>query len=212
MEEFMGAKNDDLLLEELRTSAWSISGDTLATIIYTSGTTGKPKGVMLSHTNLVSNFMEVTRILAENPMKNALSVLPLCHVYERILNYAYQKSGISVHYVPSLNLLKEGLKHARPEIFCAVPGYSRNHLPVFSSVEGISGAQEKSIFLGGGKGQHYEPSAASGLLYGLKLLLADVFVFNKLRKGFGGRLNTIVCGGASLNPKLPDCYGQRESR
>jgi len=203
MGEFMELPNDDLLLEELRTSARSISGDTLATIIYTSGTTGKPKGVMLSHTNLVSNFMEVTRILAENPMKNALSVLPLCHVYERILNYAYQQSGLSVHYVPSLNLLKEGLKHARPEIFCAVPRILEKSFARFlQRGRHLRGLRRKIFFWVVELGQHYEPSAASGLIYGLKLLLADVFVFSKLRKGFGGRLNTIVCGGASLNPKI----------
>jgi len=116
----LGKKNSGKeLLTSIRTG---IEPGDLATLIYTSGTTGRPKGVMLSHANMVSNFTAVSQILNGRDVNRALSFLPLCHVYERMLNYMYQYIGISVYYAENLDRLRENMREVKPEMFVPYPG------------------------------------------------------------------------------------------
>jgi len=175
----------------------------LFSIIYTSGTTGRPKGVMLSHHNLVSNFTALTKILKQQPARKAISVLPLCHIYERILNYTYQNSGTSVWYIDGFDKLREGLAEAKPEIFCAVPRIMEKLFDaIMAKGRELKGLKRLIFYKALAVGQQYEPGQEFSFLYRLKLAVARKLVFKKWHEALGGNLVSIVSGGASLNPRI----------
>ena len=101
--------------------AAAVQPDDLATLIYTSGTTGQPKGVMLSHKNLLSNCMAIVPLMDGSPAERAISFLPLCHIFERTLTNAYIYSGMSIYYAESLEKIGENLREVRPDFFAIVP-------------------------------------------------------------------------------------------
>lgn len=196
-----GAKSNKLT--ELINIKKSIDTDDVNSIIYTSGTTGLPKGVMLSHKNITSNAMAAANILAQNPVSTSLSFLPLCHVLERVINYTYQIHGISVSYVHNLELIGEMLREVRPEMFCAVPRilektYSKimdkgRNLPLLSKI----------IFHWAlSVGSKYEPWEKRSAWYNFKLYIARKLVFSKWIEALGGKIDVVVCGGASLQENL----------
>lgn len=181
----------------------SIDTEDLNSIIYTSGTTGLPKGVMLSHKNILSNAKAAAAILAQNPVKTGLSFLPLCHVYERVINYTYQLAGVETYYVHELEMIGDMIREVKPEMFCAVPRilektYARimskgRDLPVISKI----------IFYWALKvGSQYEPWAKRSTWYNLKLSIARKLVFSKWIDALGGNIDVVVCGGASLQEDL----------
>ncbi|MFH1121415.1 MAG: long-chain fatty acid--CoA ligase [Bacteroidota bacterium] len=180
-----------------------ISPGALATIIYTSGTTGYPKGVMLSHSNLVSNFTTVSLILREIVVKKALSFLPLCHVYERMLNYMYQYLGISVYYAEHIDRIRDNLKEVKPEMFCSVPRViEKSYAAILRKGKNLSGLR-KAVFIWALKlGFEYEFEKSEKLFYFIKLKIADFLVYRKWRLAFGNNIQFIVSGGAPLNSKL----------
>lgn len=181
----------------------TINPDDLCSIIYTSGTTGRPKGVMLSHRNLVSNFSALTEILKYQPARRAVSVLPLCHIYERILNYTYQNSGTSIWYIDGFDKLREGIAEAQPEIFCAVPRILEKLFDaILAKGRDLKGFKKQIFYWALAIGQQYEPGRKFSLLYNLQLSLARKLVFSKWHEALGGNLVSIVSGGASLNPKI----------
>jgi long-chain acyl-CoA synthetase len=196
-----GSKNADP--EKIRTISDQIKPNDLATIIYTSGTTGTGKGVMLTHNNFVSNFIAAQTILAPKAVETALSFLPLCHVYERMLNYVYQYLGISVYYAGSIENLDETIREVRPQIICAVP---RMLEKIFDRivVKGRGLHQpRKAIFMWALRlAVRYQLYGAKGLSYELRRKLADVLVYRKWRQALGGRLRYVVSGGASLRPRI----------
>jgi long-chain acyl-CoA synthetase len=180
-----------------------ISPAELFAIIYTSGTTGRPKGVMLSHSNIVSNFISLTGILNQQPVSLAASVLPLCHIYERILNYTYQNTGTSIWYIDGFDRLRENLAEARPEMFCAVPRLLEKLFDtIMAKGRDLKGIKRFLFFRALAIGQQYEPYADFSLFYRIQLAIYRRLVFNKWKKALGGKLISIVSGGASLNPKL----------
>jgi long-chain acyl-CoA synthetase len=184
-------------------TARNVQPNDLFAIIYTSGTTGRPKGVMLSHSNLVSNFAALTAILAQQPAQKAVSVLPLCHIYERILNYTYQNSGTSIWYIDGLENLREGLAEAKPEIFCAVPRIMEKLFDaIMAKGRNLKGLQRYIFFRALAIGQEYEPDQAFSRFYRLQLAVARKLVFEKWHTVLGGNLVTIVSGGASLQPRI----------
>lgn len=207
-----GIRNLDMILRlellqeyeaELAERMDSADPDELATLIYTSGTTGRPKGVMLSHTNILSNVKEVARIFSQNPKKLALSVLPLCHVYERTLNYTYQVSGTSIHYVQSLDKLRENLILVRPEIFSSVPRMlEKTYAMILQRGRNMKGLRKRIFFWALELGHRFDPWENQSLLYGLKLFIANILVYKKIKQTFGGRIEVIVSGSANLNPKI----------
>lgn len=181
----------------------SIKSSDLFSIIYTSGTTGRPKGVMLSHKNIVSNFTALTSILKQQPAKRAVSLLPLCHIYERILNYTYQNCGTAIWYIDGFDKIREGLAEAQPEIFCAVPRILEK---LFDSImakgRDLKGIRRFLFYRAIAIGQKYEPDKEFSLLYNIQLKTARKLVFSKWHVALGGKLISIVSGGASLNPRI----------
>ena len=175
----------------------------LSSIIYTSGTTGRPKGVMLSHANLVSNFTALSGILSQQPAHRAVSVLPLCHIYERILNYTYQLSGTSIWYIDGFENLQAGLAEAQPGIFCAVPRIMEKLFDaIMAKGRNLKGFSKLIFFRAIAIGQHYEPNRRLSFIYKLELALMRKLVFSKWHEALGNKLVTIVSGGATLNPRI----------
>lgn len=183
--------------------ASKVTSESVVSIIYTSGTTGRPKGVMLTHANMISNFLALSQILNQEPAKKALSVLPLCHIYERILNYTYQLTGSSIHYVESFDQLKESLQEAKPQIFCAVPRLlEKIYDGILAKGRDQKGIKKFLFFWSLRLSQQINPSQRQSIYFQFKLALARKLVFSKWHKALGGNLVTIVSGGASLNPKI----------
>ena len=181
----------------------SINTDDLFSIIYTSGTTGRPKGVMLSHANLVSNFTALTAILKQQPAQRAASVLPLCHIYERILNYTYQNCGTAIWYIDGFDKIKEELAEAKPEIFCAVPRILEKLFDaIMAKGRDLQGIKRALFYRAIAVGQLYEPDQEFSILYKFKLVVYRKLVFKKWHEALGGNLISIVSGGASLNPRI----------
>jgi len=181
----------------------SIKPHDLATIIYTSGTTGKPKGVMLSHRNFISNFIGCAQIPDFNQNDKALSFLPLCHVYERMMNYLYQYFGMSVYYLESTDNLGKNIRELAPEAFCAVPRVlEKTYDKIVRKGRGLKGIKKIIFFWALKLGHRYETDGSNGWWYHFKLKIADKLVFNKWRQALGNRLKMIVSGGASLQPRI----------
>jgi len=181
-----------------------IKTDDVATIIYTSGTTGDPKGVMLSHGNILSNLESVVEVLSKNPnsIKKSISFLPLCHVYERILNYMYQYTGISVYYVDRIEKLGDTMKEVHPDMFGAVPRViEKTYDKIVKKGRSLTGIK-KQLFFWALYLSHEFDFEGKSWFYKIQLAIADKLIYSKWREAFGGKLDTIVCGGATLNPRL----------
>ncbi len=192
-------KNPDLL-EKIKNE---IKTDDVATIIYTSGTTGNPKGVMLSHRNIISNFLGVSYIPNFGPEAKSLSFLPLCHVYERMLNYMYQYLGYSIYYVQSFATIAENLKEVQPEIMCSVPRVlEKFYDKIIAAGRKLKGIKKMIFFWAVSVGMHYKIDHSNNFVYKWKLRIVRKLVFIKWREAFGGKISIVVSGGASLQPKL----------
>jgi long-chain acyl-CoA synthetase len=178
------------------------SGD-IATIIYTSGTTGNPKGVMLSHSNIISNFKAVAYIPPFGDEAKALSYLPLCHVYERMLNYLYHYKGFSIYYAENLGTIVDNLKEVKPEILSTVPRLlEKIYDKLYSTGHKLTGAKKYIFFWALHLALRYELKGANGWFYELKRKLYDKLVYQKWRDALGGKHLLIVSGGAALQPRL----------
>ncbi len=179
-----------------------IGQDDLATMIYTSGTTGNPKGVMLSHKNLVSNFVAVSNIPPVDQYSKALSYLPLCHVYERMLNYMYQYLGISIYYAESMGTIMDNIQEVKPHIMTTVPRLlEKIYDRIIQKGNRLKGIQKTIFFWAVNLGQEYEIEGMS-VWYKLKLSIARKLVFSKWLEAMGGRLRVMVSGGAALQARL----------
>ncbi len=189
--------------EEIAEIRNAVEPGDVATIIYTSGTTGRPKGVMLSHTNFISNFMECAYIPPFTRNDRALSFLPLCHVYERMLNYLFQYFGMSIYYAESLDKVAENISEIKPHAFAAVPRVLEK---IYNRIVARGRTMKKPFravfFWALRQGHKYELDHANGWFYDVKLWVANLLVFRSWRKALGGNIKVIVAGGASLHPKL----------
>ncbi len=178
----------------------------VATLIYTSGTTGFPKGVMLSHENLLSNVFDVHHIFPVDETSKSLSYLPLCHVYERMDIYTYHYLGVSIYYAENMGTIADNIREIKPEIFTTVPRLLEK---VFDKIVAkgsqLKGAKKAIFFWAVHLAQHYELSG-KGWLYKLQLSVADRLVFSKWREALGGKVKVIVSGGAALQPRLARIY------
>jgi long-chain acyl-CoA synthetase len=186
----------------------SISPDDLATLIYTSGTTGVPKGVMLSHRNLVSNFTQHAQNHHLGSEATVLSFLPLCHVYERSMNYHFQFKGMSIYYVGSLAQIMPALKEIRPHMFNTVPRLlERIYDGIINKGKELKGIKKAIFFWAVRLGDHYEYNKRFSWYYKQKRKLADKLIYSKWRAVMGGRIEIIVSGGAALQPRIGRVLG-----
>lgn len=176
----------------------------LATIIYTSGTTGKPKGVMLSHNNLVSNVLDSEkRVPFDKGKSKALSFLPVCHVFERMILYIYQYCGVEIYFAESIDKMVDNVKEVRPTVMTAVPRlFEKVYDKIVSKGNEQKGIKKMIFFWALKLGLKYEPYGRNGLWYELQLKLARSLVFKKWQEGLGGKLELMVSGSAPLQPRL----------
>lgn len=199
-EETLALKND---LERIMAL---VSEDDLATIIYTSGTTGRPKGVMLSHKNIVSNVMGCLDRLPCEPGMLSLSFLPVCHVYERMLLYLYMYRGISVHFAESMETIGDNLKEVKPHVFTAVPRLlEKVYDKIIARGNELSGIKKGLFFWAVKIGDQYDVKE-KGVVYNFKLKIARKLIFSKWQAALGGRCLAVASGSAALQPRLARIY------
>lgn len=181
----------------------SIKPNDLLTILYTSGTTGNPKGVMLSHNNLLSNSLASENLCPFIHTWKALSFLPLNHVYERMLTTLYFYKGISIYYAESLETIGDNLKEVKPEVFSTVPRLlEKVYDKIVAKGSDLTGLKHKLFFWALELGLKYELNGANGWWYETQLKLANKLIFSKWREALGGNIVAIVSGGAALQPRL----------
>ncbi|MFH6962514.1 AMP-dependent synthetase/ligase [Flavobacterium plurextorum] len=190
----------------------SIKTDDLATIIYTSGTTGRPKGVMLSHRNIVSNVLDSAPRIPFDPGKStALSFLPICHIFERMILYIYQYYGISVYFGESIEKISDNLKEVRPNVITAVPRLlEKVYDKIYAKGSELTGIKKKLFFWAIDLGLKYEPYGANGAWYEFQLKIARKLIFSKWKEGLGGNLDLMVSGSAALQPRLTRVFAAAE--
>jgi len=181
-----------------------IKEDDLATLIYTSGTTGRPKGVMLSHKNIVSNALaSSTRLPIADGNVRSLSFLPVCHIYERMLMYLYQYRSVSIYFAESLETISDNLKEIKPVVMTAVPRLlEKVYDKIIAKGADLTGIKKKLFFWAVDIGLKYEPYGQNGWLYERKLAIARKLIFSKWQEALGGNLELIASGSAALQPRL----------
>ncbi|TYA92290.1 AMP-dependent synthetase/ligase [Seonamhaeicola marinus] len=190
----------------------AVTPEDLATLIYTSGTTGTPKGVMLSHKNLVSNVLDSSsRVPMEHGKSSALSFLPVCHVFERMILYLYQYCGIEIYFAESIETISDNLKEIKPYIMTAVPRlYEKVYDKIIAKGTELSGIKKMLFFWAVDVGLKYEPYGQNGWWYEFKLKIARKLIFSKWKAGLGGNLETLVSGSAALQPRLIRIFSAAE--
>jgi long-chain acyl-CoA synthetase len=179
-----------------------INNTDLATIIYTSGTTGTPKGVMLSHENILSNVMACLPCMPPGPLR-VLSFLPLNHIYERMLTYLYLFSGSSIYYAESMDTIGDNLKEVQPQMFVTVPRLlEKVYDRIMQKGSELTGLKKKLFFWACGLGARYEINRKMGFWYDFQLSLANKIIFSKWREALGNNIKCIVSGGAACQVRL----------
>ncbi len=182
----------------------NVKPEELATIIYTSGTTGRPKGVMLSHNNIVSNVLDsAPRIPFKEGTSRALSFLPICHIFERVILYIYQYYSVSVYFAESIDKLTVNLKEVHPNVMTVVPRLLEK---VYDSIHAkgtdLKGIKKLLFFWAITLGLKYKPYGENGWFYEKQLAIARKLIFSKWKEGLGGNLEVMVCGSAALQHRL----------
>ncbi|MEZ7917830.1 MAG: long-chain fatty acid--CoA ligase [Patiriisocius sp.] len=199
----LGNDNQDLQ-QEVQKRMDGVHEDDLATLIYTSGTTGRPKGVMLSHKNIACNAKHSKgRLPIEMGKSKALSFLPVCHIYERMLLYMYQYCGVSIHFAESLETISDNLKEIHPEVMTAVPRLlEKVYDKIIAKGADLTGVKKKLFFWAVDLGLQWEPYGQNGWVYETKLKVARKLIFSKWQEALGGNLKAIASGSAALQPRL----------
>ena len=189
-----------------------VSSEDLATIIYTSGTTGRPKGVMLSHHNIVSNVLDSSpRIPFNEGTSVALSFLPICHIFERVILYIYQYYSVSIYFAESIEKLTENIKEVKPTVFSVVPRLlEKVYDKIYAKGSELTGIKKKLFFWAVDLGLRYEPYGANGFWYETQLKVARKLIFSKWKDGLGGNLNVMVSGSAALQTRLTRIFAAAE--
>ncbi len=188
---------------QMKTNQLEVKSSDLFTLIYTSGTTGNPKGVMLSHDNLFSQFTGLKDSLPLNETDRAISFLPLCHVFERIVEYYYLYTGTSIYYAESIEKIGDNLKEISPTLMCTVPRLlEKLYDKIIAKGAELSGLKKTLFFWALNLGLKHEMYGKNGLFYEFKLGIANKLIFNKWREAVGGKMKFIFCGAAALQPRL----------
>ncbi|SFQ39929.1 AMP-dependent synthetase/ligase [Hymenobacter arizonensis] len=196
----LGKKGNVADLEPLKAA---VQSDDLLTLIYTSGTTGSPKGVMLTHDNILSNCRSSQPAVPVSKEDKALSFLPLCHIFERMVTYLYMINGVSIYYAENMEVIADNLREVKPQIFTTVPRLLEK---VYDKIVAKGHEQEgvkKSLFFWAlDLGLKFDTQKDQGFVYNTQLALANKIIFNKWREALGGQLRCIVSGGGALQPRL----------
>lgn len=191
-------------LANLENAKSKVKPEDLFTIIYTSGTTGRPKGVMLSHNNVISNVESVASIMSPEPgTSKVLSFLPLCHIYERAGSFAFIYMGYSIYYAESLETIGENLKEIKPQLFDTVPRLlEKIYDKIVAKGYELKGVKKNLFFWALNLGLKYDPAKDMGALYDFQLKLANKLIFSKWREALGGNILQINSGASALQPRL----------
>jgi long-chain acyl-CoA synthetase len=204
----LGEENRSKYAEELEKIKASIQPEDLATIIYTSGTTGVPKGVMLSQRNLVSNFTAHVKMHHLGYEHRVISFLPLCHVYERSVNYHFQYKGMGVYYVGNLGQIVSAIKEIKPHMFNSVPRLLEKVYNGFvTKGKELTGIKKSLYFWAMDLTRHFEYNKKYSPLMKLKIKIADKLIYSKWRAALGGNIVYAVSGGAALQPRIARVLG-----
>ncbi len=189
--------------EEVEARKGEVRPEDLATLIYTSGTTGRPKGVMLTHNNIVTNVLASKERVPFEYGGVSLSFLPVCHIFERMILYLYQYCGISIYYAEGLDKISDNLKEVRPNVMTVVPRLlEKVYDGIISKGSDLSGVKKGLFFWAVKLGLKYQPYGGNGWWYEKKLGLARKLIFSKWQEALGGNLETMVSGSAALQPRL----------
>ena len=198
--EGLGEQDNKSVLEKIKAN---VSPADLATLIYTSGTTGAPKGVMLSHSNLLTNCFAVATLIQGASPERALSFLPLCHIYERTLVNVYVYSGTSVFFAQSLNTVADDLREVGPQVFATVPRLlEKIYEKIVAIGTQLKGPRRALYFWALHMGEQFEPGAPIDWVRRLQRAVADRLIYYRWRKALGGHIRAIVSGSAALQPHL----------
>jgi long-chain acyl-CoA synthetase len=202
----LGKKNMDKYMTELATVRNSINPSDMVTIIYTSGTTGTSKGVMLSHKNIISNAIATSYAHAFGFGFKALSFLPLCHVYERMMNYNYQFKGTSVYYVENMGAISEVMREIKPNICNVVPRLlEKIYDNIIGKGKNLPWIKKQIFFWAVNLGLKYRLRGNSKF-YKFRLYFARKLVFRKWKEALGGEIGVMVSGGAALQSRLEHIF------
>jgi len=202
--ELLTLGENNLNEELLNKTKDAVKPEALATIIYTSGTTGIPKGVMLSHQNVVSNVLSASkRLPLEIGKSTALSFLPICHIFERVILYIYLYNGIKVYFAESMETIPDDLRDVKPEVMTAVPRLlEKVYDKIYAKGEDLTGFKKKLFYWAVEIGLQFEPYAQNGFWYEMKLKIAKKLILSKWQEALGGNLKLIASGSAALQPRL----------
>ena len=189
--------------DEVEALKKAVKAEDLATLIYTSGTTGRPKGVMLSHNNIVSNVISSEVRVPFETGGTALSFLPVCHIFERMILYLYQYCGIEIHFAEGLDKISDNVKEVKPDVMTVVPRLlEKVYDAIIAKGAALTGIKKKLFFWAVETGLKFEPYGANGWWYEKKLGLARKLIFSKWKEGLGGNLSVMVSGSAALQARL----------
>ncbi|MDX1762148.1 MAG: AMP-binding protein, partial [Christiangramia sp.] len=190
----------------------AVKPDDLATLIYTSGTTGRPKGVMLTHDNIVSDVLgSAPRVPFERGTYVSLSFLPVCHIFERMILYLYQYYSVSIYFAESIDKISDNLKEVKPHVISAVPRLlEKVYDKIIAKGTALDGIKKNLFFWAVELGLKYEPYGANGWWYETKLNIARKLIFSKWKEGLGGNIELIVSGSAALQPRLARVFAAAE--
>jgi long-chain acyl-CoA synthetase len=206
----LGKQGNAADLEPLKAA---VQPDDLLTLIYTSGTTGAPKGVMLSHNNLLSNCRNSARYVPVGKDDKALSFLPLCHIFERMVTYLYMIHGVSIYYAESMETIADNLREVHPSIFTTVPRLlEKVYDKIVAKGHEQTGIKHKLFFWALDLGLKFDTQKDQGFIYNTELALANKLIFNKWREALGGNLRCIVSGGGALQPRLARVFWAAQIR
>lgn len=181
----------------------SIRYEDLATIIYTSGTTGTPKGVMLSHRNILSNVMACMPCFPPGENMRSLSFLPLNHVFERMVTYIYLFRGVAIYYAENMDTIADNLREVKPHMFTTVPRLlEKVYEKIMAKGADLTGVKRKLFFWAHSLATKFEINKSQGMVYNMQLAIANKLIFSKWREALGGQLLCIVTGGAAAQVRL----------
>ena len=203
---------DSGVQEEVEARKKAVTPEMLATIIYTSGTTGKPKGVMLSQHKVVSNALYASeRIPLPGGTAKALSFLPVCHIYERVIMYLYMIKGVSIYFAESMETISDNLKEHKPHVMTAVPRLlEKVYDSIIAKGADLKGIKKALFFWAVNVGLDYAPYGENGAWYEFKLKIARKLIFSKWKAALGGNLSVIASGSAALQPRLARIFNAAE--
>ncbi|MFA0961819.1 long-chain fatty acid--CoA ligase [Roseivirga sp. BDSF3-8] len=200
----LGNDKDSATLDPHRET---VTPEDLLTLIYTSGTTGKPKGVMLTHSNILSNAIAVAESFPLPGGYRALSFLPLCHIFERTAVYYYLYSATAVYYAESMETIGDNLKEVKPHLFTTVPRLlEKVYEKIVAKGRELTGIKKSLFFWALGLGEQYELPLNKGWWYEFRLRIANKIIFSKWREALGNNIEFIISGAAALQPRLAKVF------